>query len=146
MRRQAFGQMASITYAKIGKAFPLRGLPVGDCIVKMPWSQDNRRKYERVRVLVPCKLVAGNNVFLGKTYDIGLGGARFDAGLEPDLPNQLIEDHGELHLLLPDIEVVIHSKILRASSTYVALQFTTKSKTLKILEDFLKTQVSYIRS
>ena len=116
--------------------------------MKMPWNQDNRRKYERIRVLVPCKLVAGDKIFLGKTYDIGLGGARFDAGLEPDLPNKVLEDHGDLHLLLPEIEIVIHSKILRASSTYVALQFTSENpkKTMKILEDFLETQVSYINT
>ena len=97
---------------------------------------------------MPCKLVAGDKIFLGKTYDIGLGGARFDAGLEPDLPNQVIEDHGDLHLLLPEIEIVVHSKILRASSTYVALQFTTQNpkETMKILEEFLATQVSYIKS
>lgn len=112
----------------------------------MPWSQDNRRKFERIRVLVPCKLIAGNKTFLGKTYDVGLGGARFDAGLEPDLPNQVLQDFGYLHLLLPEIEIVIHSKILRAASTFVALQFTTDNapETMKILEDFLETQVSYI--
>ncbi|MBT6179500.1 MAG: PilZ domain-containing protein [Deltaproteobacteria bacterium] len=115
-------------------------------ILKLPWDRDNRRKFERIRVLVPCKLIAGDKTFLGKTYDIGLGGARFDAGLEPDLPNQVLEDFGNLHLLLPEIEIVIHSKILRAASTFVALQFTTENptETMKILKDFLETQVSYI--
>ena len=99
-------------------------------------------------MLIPCKLVVGDKIFLGKTYDIGLGGARFDAGLEPDLPTQVIEDYGDLHLLLPEIEIVIQSKILRAAPTYVALQFTSENpkKTMKILEDFLETQVSYINS
>jgi len=115
-------------------------------ILKIPWSQDNRRKFERIRVLIPCKLVAGDKVFLGKTYDLGLGGARFDAGIEPDLPNQILEEFGELHLLLPEIEIIIHSKILRAASTFVALQFTTENpkEIMQTLEEFLESQVSYL--
>lgn len=90
--------------------------------------------------------MAGDKVFLGKTYDLGLGGARFDAGIEPDLPNQILEEFGDLHLLLPEIEIIIHSKILRAASTFVALQFTTDNskETMQTLEEFLESQVSYL--
>ena len=97
-------------------------------------------------MLIPCKLVAGDKTFLGKTYDIGIGGARFDSGIEPDIPQQILEDYGELHLLLPDLEVVLHSKILRAASTFIALQFTNENskETLEALESFLETQVSYL--
>lgn len=114
--------------------------------MKIPWIDKNRRKFERIRVLVPCKLVAGDRVFLGKTYDIGLGGARFDAGLEPDMPDQILEEFGELHLLLPQTEIVLHTKILRAASTFVALQFSADNpkETLLALEEFLETQVSYL--
>ena len=114
----------------------------------MPWNQDNRAEnMSESGFWFPVSWSLATKSFLGKPT-ISVWGARFDAGLEPDLPNQVIEDYGDLHLLLPEIEIVIHSKILRASSTYVALQFTSENpkKTMKILEDFLETQVSYINS
>ncbi|MEC9464901.1 MAG: PilZ domain-containing protein [Myxococcota bacterium] len=110
------------------------------------WGSKDRRTYERVKILVPCRLEVAGELLLGKTQDVSLGGVCFEVALGPGVPKKIRNQLGQIRLILPEGEFVSDCAIIRASSSAVALKFKNLSGTRAetFLRSFLETQVTYL--
>ncbi len=110
------------------------------------WGPKDRRGYERVKVLVPCRLEVAGELLLGKTRDISLGGVCFEVSINPGIPGKIRGKAGQIRLILPAGEILSDCVVIRVSSSAVALQFTNfqGTKTEKSLRTFLESQVTYL--
>lgn len=110
------------------------------------WGPKDRRVYERVKVLVPCRLEVAGELLLGKTRDVSLGGVCFEVPIAPGIPGKIRGKKGQIRLILPDGEFVSDCSIIRVSSKAVALKFSNIQGTSaeKFLRAFLETQVTYL--
>ena len=110
------------------------------------WGAKDRRAYERVKILVPCRLEVAGELLLGKTQDISLGGVCFEVALAPGVPSKIRKKTGQIRLILPNGEFVSDCSIIRVSSDAVALKFTNLQHTdaESFLREFLETQVTYL--
>ena len=110
------------------------------------WVSKDRRAYERIKILVPCRLEVAGELLLGKTQDVSLGGVCFEVPLASGVPKKIRNQQGQIRLILPNGEFVSDCSIVRASSTAVALKFLNFQRTSaeKFLREFLETQVTYL--
>ena len=110
------------------------------------WGSKERRGYERVKLLIPCRLEVAGELLLGKTQDISLGGVYFEVSLAPGVPKKIRKKQGQIRLILPNGEFVSDCSVIRVSSTAVALKFKNLQRTdaEKFLREFLETQVTYL--
>ena len=110
------------------------------------WGPKDRRVYERVNTLIPCRLEVEGALFLGKTQDISLGGVCFEVELNHGLPKKIRNKNGKISLILPKGEFLADCSVIRASSHAVAIKFVNFEGTdhKKFLREFLETQVTYL--
>ena len=115
-------------------------------MVRVAWVGNERREIERCRVLVPCKLEVGSEVWLGKTDDISLKGACF-LPAEGDISRALRNASGIFELLLPSAVFRVDCRVVRLNGAGIGLQFIGHEKTsaYAALLDFLETQLSQVR-
>ena len=119
--------------------------------MRLPWgSKDSgagRRRRERTRVRIPCKLVVADHQFVGNTIDLSLNGVLMDFGLDANVPGSLKGEQGWVSLLLPTVGTLeIHCKAVRISEHGCAVNFTgiRKTKIEKTLYEYLETQLGEV--
>jgi len=110
------------------------------------WGAKDRRAYERINTLIPCRLEVEGELFVGKTQDISLGGVCFKVELGPGRPKKIRNKNGKMSLILPKGEFLADCSVIRASSHAVAIKFVNFEGTeqKKLLREFLETQVTYL--
>lgn len=104
----------------------------------------DRRRHERTKATVPCRLVVGDDVLVGKTRDISLGGVAFAVQLAPEVRGRLAKGRGTMSLMLPRGEIEAQCRVVRVMEEMVALEFHKFARTPQCedLREFLRTQLS----
>jgi hypothetical protein len=110
--------------------------------VAWPWKE--RRKYERTKVAVPCRLRVGERVLTGTTRDLSLGGICFAVELDEATRTELAGASGTASTILPRGTMQAKARVVRAEPGLVAVQFVGLKGTpdADTLREFLETQVS----
>jgi hypothetical protein len=109
----------------------------------LPWIRSDRRKHERTKVAIPCKVIVGSHVLVGKTKDISLGGVCFRVQLSADTAQSISKCRAVIALILPEKEIEIACTIVRVEDEAVAVQFKglARSGNEETLREFLRTQL-----
>ena len=115
-------------------------------MIRGAWTGRERREAERCKMLVPCKLLVGPQIWMGKTNNISLSGAHFAPG-EGELSAVLRHAAGVFELLLPTSVFRTDCRIVWTSLAGIGLEFIGHHQTdaYAILVDFLETQLSQVR-
>ena len=117
-------------------------------MIRGAWTGKERREAERCKILVPCKLLVGPKIWMGKTDDISLRGAYFAPGEgEGELSGVLRHAAGVFELLLPTAVFRTDCRVVRTSTAGIGLEFIGHHGTdaYDTLLDFLETQLSRVR-
>ncbi len=110
----------------------------------IPWGGAERRQHERTVAVIPCRLLFDDDVLVGKTTDISLGGVGLTVEIDQTRADALEKRKGRVALMLPRGEIEIDCKVVRAETGAVAVQFKGLRRTdaEEELKDFLRTQLS----
>jgi c-di-GMP-binding flagellar brake protein YcgR len=110
----------------------------------MVWPWKERRKYERIKVAVPCRLQVGERVLTGTTRDVSLGGICFPVELDEAIRTELVGASGTASTILPRGTMEADARVVRAEPNLVAVRFVGLKGTADwdTLREFLETQVS----
>jgi len=114
--------------------------------MEWPWKGRERRRYERVKTAVPCRLQVNDRVLTGTTRDLSLGGISFAIELDEAAQKFLAGASGRVNAILPNGTMESDCRVVRVEPAAVAAQFINFKNTpgWEVLHAFLETQVSRI--
>ena len=115
-------------------------------MIRRAWTGRERREAERCKILVPCKLSVGPQIWMGKTDNISLSGAHFAPG-EGELSGMVRHAAGVFELLLPTSVFRTDCRVVWTNTAGISLEFIGHHGTdaYATLVDFLETQLSQVR-
>lgn len=114
--------------------------------MNLSWGGRNRRQAERCKVLIPCKLVIDEKIWLGKTKDISLNGAFFSPGNGEPISTAYETCSAIFELLLPKAAFITDCEVVRVTDGVIGLRFVDLADTDRNdkLVDFLETQLTKV--
>ena len=115
--------------------------------MKLPWGNRDtgagRRKHERCRVHLPCKIIYQERVYLGTAINLSMGGVMVQFPPETstvDLPRNKL---ARVSVILPNGDLETRCKLIRVTASGAAIQFHDFRRTRmeKLLYEYLETQL-----
>jgi c-di-GMP-binding flagellar brake protein YcgR len=109
-----------------------------------PWKGRERRRYERIKTAVPCRLQVGDRVLIGATRDLSMGGICFTVEIDDNVRAEIARAVGTVSAILPGGTMESECRVIRAQEGAVATQFVNfkGNPARDLLHAFLETQVS----
>ena len=113
--------------------------------MKLPWGNRDtgagRRKHERCRVHLPCKIIYQERVYLGPALNLSMGGVMVQFPPETstvDLPRNKL---ARVSVILPNGDLETRCKLIRVTASGAAIQFHDFRRTRmeKLLYEYLET-------